>query len=178
MTKAIESFVTYKNVADSLRASGNGANRDPELISQLSDGARALLVAIITQPIADTTTLIKGGNAMVDTPSMTGRQILQAMITYKALNKEKIGFEVNLETVRHWVYELHNNTLLYGGESCGFLRGRRKDADDFDKIKYRLAIAPRSVLRFPRLEVTHKRAIEEFLEEQRIANEKTNAIRL
>ena len=147
---------------ESLRASGNGPCRDTELVSQLSDGARALLVAMITQPIIDTGTFLRGGKQMFNAPSMTVAQIRQAFTTYKSLRT--IGHEASDNNIRNWIYELHMNSIIDGGNSAfGSFKAFTGPRGNDDKTKYRLRVPPRAVLKWKGLEITHKAAIEEFL---------------
>ena len=104
-------------MAEVNRMTGYGPTRETQMVGDISDGARALLVAIICYGKTDTTSSLKG---MGLTAALCVREMKEALQTYiaiKSLFGVIIGHDPTESNVNRWVVELHMSALIEGGES-------------------------------------------------------------
>jgi hypothetical protein len=120
-------IVLMKHVASVTREAGLGPSWDIKKIENLSDGARALLVAIICFGKTDMTPSCKS-------IGLTIREMREALQTYVEVKRQSgimIGHDPSETNVNRWFDELHFGKLVEGGPKT--LMGYR--TCDIDKVK-------------------------------------------
>ena len=111
-------IVEMKHVCEVSKSSGWGPLRETVMISDhITDGARALLVAMICYGKTDTVSSLKGFTHPAGLNLSEIRQSLQTYITIKEQFGVKIGHDPSVANVVRWVRELHDAALLNGGLS-------------------------------------------------------------
>lgn len=151
------------------RNTGFGPSRESYEVGKLSNGARALLVAIICYGKTDTTSSLKGMTFPAALNVREMRQALQTYIELKAQAGITIGHDPSEANVNRWVDEIYFGALINGGESTfggsrSFQLNRRYMNRD-KEVKYRLCTLAVNVLRYNKLEIVHKNSLETYLED-------------
>jgi hypothetical protein len=109
--------VSRHHVAEVNRNTGFGATREIQMMGEISDGARALLVAIICYGKTDTTSSLKGMGLPAALCVREMKEALQTYIAIKRMFGVIIGHDPSEFNVNRWVDELHLSALIEGGES-------------------------------------------------------------
>ena len=137
----IKPFVMMKHITQVARDAGVGPSRETQMVADLSDGARAFLVAIIAYSTPDENTQIRSHNPNFSSNLkmvLSTSEMRSAFLNYKAL--KPIGFDASEDSIRRYIDELQCAALIEGGISKfggarSFTGGR---SDDYQKVMIEL----------------------------------------
>ena len=125
-------IVLMKHVASAVKEAGIGPSGEIKKVGNLSDGARALLIAIICYGKTDVT-------SCYNVLGLTIREMREALITYVEIKRQSgliIGHDPSETNVNRWVDELRCAAMIEGRPKS--LMGCR--ACDLDKVKLKFLL--------------------------------------